>query len=373
MAILGIETVIYCVDDMEKSADFFEDYGLTLKSRTAGRAHFTLPDNSNVILQLRATHPIPGSQIVGLGVHETVWGVDCEEHLEDMVRRIGTDREVRRDEDGTAHFVADGGVPMALRLWPRFRMPQTSVDPVNSPGNVNRLNVHRKWINRCIPKRMMHVVFFVADPGACARFVRERLDFRVSDTQRGFGVYLRADGTMDHHNIFFYNSHTPFAPAKGQTAFSHVNYQVTDLDEIMTGRNYMTRRGWAKSHWGLGRHRISSALFHYIPCPAGGEAEYGADSDALDDNWIPRDFDAMFGFAHWMHDIPEFWMAGHDWSVGFAEGFVENRGEIEPRPYNVQRDSSGPGLGAQLKEAAEERDKPHQDAANEKASSSLAR
>lgn len=335
VAILGVESVIYCVDDMERSADYFEDFGLRLFSRSEDRIEFRMPDTSKVILQPRSTHPVPGSEIVGLGVHETIWGVDCQEHLDLMVKRVAVDRDVRVDADGTAHFVADGGVPMALRLWPTYRMPQTSVDPINSPGNINRLNVHRKWIARAYPKRMMHVVFFVPDPDACAKFVRERLDFRVSDTQRGMGVYLRCDGATDHHNIFFYNSHTVFCPIKGKTSFSHVNYVVTDLDELMVGRNYMTRRGWAPSVWGLGRHRIGSALFHYLPCPAGGEAEYGADGDQLDDNWIPRDFDGLLGFGHWMHDIPAFWLDGHDWSVSFVEGAVPNRGDVKPRPYNV--------------------------------------
>lgn len=336
MAILGIESVVYCVDDLDKSIDFFEDFGLRLKRRSAQTAHFTMPDGSNVFLQPLKSHPIPGSEIVGIGVHEVVWGVDCEEHLEELVERVGIDRAVRRDPDGTAHFIADGGIPMALRVWRRHRVVRTAVDPINSPGNINRMNVHRKWIDRCVPKRMMHVVFFVADPEGCATFARERLEFRVSDTQRGFGFYMRCDGATDHHNIFFYNAMTPFAPVRGKTAFSHVNYVVTDLDELMVGRNYMTRRGWTRSTWGLGRHRIGSALFHYLPCPAGGEAEYGADGDQLDDNWVPRDFDGMFGFGHWMHDIPEFWKDGHDWSVSFAEGGVNNRGDVKPRPYNVQ-------------------------------------
>ncbi|EZP74514.1 Glyoxalase/bleomycin resistance protein/dioxygenase [Sphingomonas paucimobilis] len=335
MTILGIESLVYCVDDLERCVDFFEDYGLKIYDRTSDMVRYRLPDTSNVILQRLSTHPIEGSEIVGIGVHETVWGIDCQADLDRLAARVAADRDVRRDPDGTAHFIADGGIPMALRLWPTFRMPQTSVDPVNSPGNINRLNVHRKWIERAYPKRLGHVVFFVADTDGCAQFMRDRLDFRLTDTQRGFGSYLRADGASDHHNIFFYSSNLPFASVQGKTSFCHTNFAVTDLDEIMAGTLYMQRRGWAKSEWGLGRHRISSGLFNYIPCPAGGDAEYGADVDACDDNWVPRDFDAMFGFAQWMHDIPQFWYEGHDWSVGFAPGFVHDRGETKPRPYLV--------------------------------------
>ena len=334
MAILGLESVTYCVDDLDRSTDFFEDFGLSLFERTQRHIRFKLPDTSNVILRNLKSDPVPGSLIDGIGVHEVVWGVDCREHLDKLIAAVEADREIRRDNDGTAHFIADGGLPMALRLWPTYRMPLTSTDPVNTPGNTGRMNVHRKWIARANPKRMMHVVYMVPDTALCRDFMIERLDFRLTDEQRGAGSYLRCDGANDHHNIFFFDSSGPMAGMHGQTRFHHVNYHVIDLDEIMVGRNYMERRGWAKSTWGLGRHRIGSALFHYFPCPAGGEAEYGADGDQLDDGWIPRDWDALFGFGQWMHDVPEFWSQGADWDVSFAETARPRRGDIGRHSYD---------------------------------------
>jgi catechol 2,3-dioxygenase-like lactoylglutathione lyase family enzyme len=342
MSVLGIETVVYCVDDVGVCTDFFEDFGLGLLHRDANSARFKLPDSSNVVIRSIAEDPVPGSQVKGVGVHEVIWGVDSQEHLDRIVARVAADREVRRDGDGAVRFVADGGIAMGVRLWPTFRMPQTSVDPVNSPGNVKRMNTHRKWIARAHPKRMMHIVYVVPDHETCARFLRERLDFRLSDEQQGVGAYLRCDGASDHHNALFFNSHGPLAGGHGETRFHHVNFHVTDLDEMMVGKNYMERRGWAKSHWGLGRHRISSALFCYLPCPAGGEAEYGADSDQLDDSWVPRDWNALFGIAQWMHDMPAFWAEGHDWEITFANGVVAQRGEIAPRAYNVRAEEELP-------------------------------
>jgi hypothetical protein len=32
----------------------------------------------------------------------------------------------------------------------------------------------------------------------------------------------------------------------------------------------MQLQGWPRSIWGLGRHRIASSIFMYLPCPAGG-------------------------------------------------------------------------------------------------------
>jgi len=88
-------------------------------------------------------------------------------------------------------------------------------------------------------------------------------------------------GANDHHNIYWLRADLPFPGLDGKTRFNHVNYGVEDLDEVMVGANYMERRGWQKSVWGLGRHRIASSIFMYLPCPAGGDAEYGTDSDAI--------------------------------------------------------------------------------------------
>src|SRR6266403_6067789 len=111
MAILGIETVVYCVDDIAKSADFFDDFGLRRYEETGASLRFRLPDHSNVIVRSAKSDPVVGSQIEGIGVHEVIWGVDSEIDLERLVKRVATDRKVRRDGDGSAHFIADGGLP----------------------------------------------------------------------------------------------------------------------------------------------------------------------------------------------------------------------------------------------------------------------
>ena len=58
MAILGIETLTYCVDDMQKSVDFFEDFGLRVFESSPTRTHFRLPDNSNVIVRSIREAPV---------------------------------------------------------------------------------------------------------------------------------------------------------------------------------------------------------------------------------------------------------------------------------------------------------------------------
>jgi hypothetical protein len=137
---------------------------------------------------------------------------------------------------------------------------------------------------------------------------------------------LRADGSNNHHNLLLLNARAPFGGMDGQARFHHANFGVEDVDEIMVGANYMTRRGWEPSHLGLGRHRIDSALFYYLPCPAGGEAEYGADADYVDDGWVPRDWiEPLFAFSHFVHNLPDFLANAPDWRFAYMTGESESK------------------------------------------------
>jgi hypothetical protein len=72
---------------------------------------------------------------------------------------------------------------------------------------------------------------------------------------------------------------------------------------LLAGANHMQRQEWA-SKLGLSRHRISSTIYFYIESPAGGEAEYSADTDCLDGRWQPRIWGPLFG--NQIADLPEF-------------------------------------------------------------------
>jgi catechol 2,3-dioxygenase-like lactoylglutathione lyase family enzyme len=322
MPINGIETVVYRVDDLAQCTAFFDDFGLPPHARTEVLTHYRLDEGSNVLLKHAGDPSLPAaSHLNGLGVVETIWGVDRAGDLEALVAGLARDREVTRDPDGTAHAYDDDGNAFGLRVYDK-RPVVTAPDPINSPGNVNRLNQHRKWRVKARPRAIQHVVYAVPDFEQTFTFYRDRLNFRMSDHQRSFGIFLRAAGTTDHHNLYVLNAHLPFPHLDGKLRFAHVNYQVEDVDEVMVGMNHLERSGWPKSVWGLGRHRISSALFGYMPCPAGGDAEYGADSDVIDDSWVPRSWDPLFGAATFMHNIQPWIKDAPPWDVEFVPGYT---------------------------------------------------
>jgi catechol 2,3-dioxygenase-like lactoylglutathione lyase family enzyme len=324
MAILGIDTLVYGVDDVKTSTRFFEDFGLRLVESSSEESRFELPEGSHVVLRPLGHPSLPQSTVEGPGVREVIWGVDSARSVEALARELGADRKIQRDDDGTIHFVTDFGNAMGLREFAK-KPVLTAPDPVNSPGRVNRLNQHRKWRLRAYPKVIAHVVFSVPAYRQAAEFMIKRLSFKLSDSQRGFGEYLRADGSNNHHTLLLLNADAPIPGMDGKHRFHHANFGVEDIDEIMVGANHMTRCGWEPSHLGLGRHRVDSALFYYMPCPAGGEAEYGADADCLDDSWVPREFiQPLFAYSHFVHNLPPFLMQNPEWNFTYITGIVSS-------------------------------------------------
>lgn len=317
MAIIGIASLVYGVDDVAESARFFDDFGLACENRSDGVVTYRLPEGSTVVLRHKDDPALPATRVTNSGVREVVWGVDHQSALDALVTGLSQHLSLDHDEDGTTHFMTPFGIPMAVRLYTK-KVVASGPDPVNSPGRINRLNQHRTWRRRAYPKGISHVVFAIPNYLAGFAFMRDRLGFRLSDDQCGFGCYLRADGSYNHHSFLFLNADAPLDGNDGTIRFHHANFAVEDLDEIMVGANHMVRQGWKKSHLGLGRHRIDSALFYYLECPAGGEAEYGADTDYIDDSWIPREWtNPLFAYAQFVHDLPPFLMQEPEWNLRY--------------------------------------------------------
>ncbi len=334
MAIIGIDTVIYGVKDVEESIRFFEDFGLVLEHSGNDRSVFRLPEGSAVEVRHRDDPALAVSAIEGNGVCEVIWGVDDAQALNRLVVGLRRDHEVTEGSDGAFRFTTSFGLAMGLRIFTR-KPVVCAPDPLNAPGHVRRLNQHRKWRTRARPKGLAHVVFAIPDYEAGYSFMRARLGFRLSDDQAGVGKYLRADGANNHHNLLLLNASAPFPDMDGKHRFHHTNFIVEDIDEIMIGANHMVRQGWKASHIGLGRHRIDSALFYYLPCPAGGEAEYGADSDCIDDSWVPRHWPVpLFAYAHFTHNLPPFLQNPPEWTFTYLTEEAEPPRTSAGKPHD---------------------------------------
>lgn len=101
----------------------------------------------------------------------------------------------------------------------------------------------------------------------------------------------RGSTPTDHHTLAM-----ALGPAN---RYVHSAYQVSDLDALAAGGEYLRERGYFRS-WGIGRHIQGSQLFDYWRDPDGFLVEHYADGDLFDNTlepgWAP--FTAS-GLAQW--------------------------------------------------------------------------
>ncbi|OMB96582.1 VOC family protein [Mycobacterium colombiense] len=122
-------------------------------------------------------------------------------------------------------------------------------------------------------------------------------DFLYFPGQRGRGPtmsFIRCDRGLtpaDHHTLAL-----ALGPAN---RYVHSAYQVSDLDALAAGGEYLRERGYFRS-WGIGRHIQGSQIFDYWRDPDGYLFEHFADGDLFDNTlesgWAP--FTAS-GLAQW--------------------------------------------------------------------------
>jgi hypothetical protein len=122
-------------------------------------------------------------------------------------------------------------------------------------------------------------------------------DFMFFPGQRDRGPtmsFMRCDRgstPADHHTLAM-----ALGPAN---RYVHSAYQVSDLDALAAGGEYLSDRGYFRS-WGIGRHIQGSQIFDYWRDPDGFLVEHFADGDLFDNTlepgWAP--FTAS-GLAQW--------------------------------------------------------------------------
>jgi catechol 2,3-dioxygenase-like lactoylglutathione lyase family enzyme len=144
-----------------------------------------------------------------------------------------------------------------------------------------------------VQRRMVHVVSWVPEKRReMYDFYVGRLGFRVTESTKTGGWFLRAGLSHDHHNLFLQTKDANFG-------FQHVAFEVRDIDEVMMCGRRMEDRGW-KTHIGPGRHTAGSNVYWYFDNPAGGLAEVGCDMDYISDHWVPLEHETMpHGGSSW--------------------------------------------------------------------------
>jgi len=286
MTIMRVESLTYGVDDIAAGIRYYDDWGLPRIDHGAKGADYVLPSGQMIKLRNASDPSLPPPTEAGSTVREVTWGVDNAAGLDAIGAALSRDRKVERDSDGVLHVRDPWGMPLAFSV---AKPVPTKAHPPEKGLN------HPFWpVDRVRPLRIGHAVFFTPSSKLkeSTEFYMQKLGFRLTESVRSFGDFMRCGGSPDHHNLFLI--------ARGEKAgFNHVAFELNNFDEIMTGGKFMEEHGW-KATTKPGRHIMGSNLFWYFQNPSGGATEYFADMDVFDDNWQTKYHDKNPGYAHWM-------------------------------------------------------------------------
>ena len=123
--------------------------------------------------------------------------------------------------------------------------------------------------------RLGHVVINVTDPGAAHRFWVEQLGFVRSDNVEGVVEWLRAWPNPLHHSLGLV--------ASNANSLHHINFMVTDIDDIGRAMNRLKDAG-VPIVYGPGRHLPSTSIFLYFLDPDGNTAELSFGMELFDEH-----------------------------------------------------------------------------------------
>lgn len=286
MQILGLDDLVFGVDDMTGSRRYLIDYGLDEVEYDPERGgRWEALDGTGMVV--RHGHdpslpPLP-SGVQTPSLRETIYGVADTATLAAIESELRVDRSVTTDADGTIHCMDDGGFAIAFRVTRRRTIAARQLGfnvPGQPPGRApNDCAANPDEVIK--PRSLSHIVYFVPDVAKAEAFYR-RLGFVVTDRFNGLGPFMRPAGTLDHHTLFMIGSLNDH-----MVGCNHFTFHLGSVGEVLQHGWRFVNKGY-KSFWGPGRHILGSNTFWYFNSPFGAVMEIDADMDLHDDSWVPR-------------------------------------------------------------------------------------
>jgi catechol 2,3-dioxygenase-like lactoylglutathione lyase family enzyme len=285
--------------DLDRAEVFARDFGFAIAARTEGE------------LWLRGTFAGSPCMVIRRGRASRFIGPAFRAaERADLDRLAGATGSTVRDigVPGGGHSVAlldPSGLPVRVVHCAEQlpALPEQEPLILNFGTDHRRTNVTQRPPRE--PSRIQRLGHVVLETRVFARTLDWYLDtlgmivsdFLFLDGQRGRGptmAFIRCDQgsvAVDHHTLALH-----LGPGTG---YVHSAYQVTDLDTIAAGGEYLAERGYKRS-WGIGRHIQGSQLFDYWRDPDHFMLEHFADGDLfscdLDPGWAPM---SASGLAQW--------------------------------------------------------------------------
>ncbi len=284
MNIVGLDALVFGVDDVAACNQYLIDYGLDASNLSASGGRFESQDGSCIVVAHKDDASLPPALGTASMLRKTIYGVRDTATLDAIAAELGRDRAVRRLANGAVESVDDMGFTLGFQLSAK-RVVTSAAEFVNAPGApvqrpVNHVAVNDHAVIK--PRSLSHVVYFVPDTARAEAFYVQRLGFTCTDRLMGAGPFLRPAGSHEHHCLFMLQT-PPFM--KG---VEHFTFHLNGPTELMQAGTRFVNKGY-ESFWGPGRHKLGSNWFWYFNSPLACHVEYDADMDLHDDTWVPRE------------------------------------------------------------------------------------
>ena len=284
--------------DLAASERFAHAFGFSTVSRTADE------------LQLRGTDAGGRCVIVRRGASRYLGAAFRAAESTDVARLADTTgARVERLPESIGGLTVDLTDPSGVRVrvvadtHELAALPAQPAQVLNFGHELNRPNaIQRPPREPAKIQRLGHVVLQTTTYVETLDWYLEHLglivsDFKYYQGQRERGPtmsFIRCDqGTTptDHHTLAMM-----LGP---RNRYVHSAYQVTDLDALAAGGEYLREEGFHRS-WGIGRHIEGSQIFDYWRDADGLLVEHFADGDRFDSTlepgWSPM---TASGLAQW--------------------------------------------------------------------------
>ena len=295
MAIIGVKSITYAVEDIELAAKFWADFGLKPLEQSTTGATLETSEGSQVVLAPAGDPALPPAPVADPTARLIVWGAQTRGDIEAIAQRM-QEKGIEHTLDETGLRSTDPcGYALGVELWNK-RETSRERTLFNAPNAPHRIDRPAPAYDRAAPDHLAHVVLLSPRLDEMIAFYSDIMGFKLSDSYPGFSCFLRCPGATDHHNVYLLR--------RGELlGFHHISFDVNDVHELFGGGLFMQAQGW-KTHLGPGRHPTSSAYFWYFVNPCGGAAEYDFDADVVTDQWQPREMvPSPELFAEWaLHD-----------------------------------------------------------------------
>jgi catechol 2,3-dioxygenase-like lactoylglutathione lyase family enzyme len=277
--ILGPESLVFGVDDIDACVKYLGDYGLKKVDSAPSGAIFEALDGTCAVVRDASDPGLPAAVAAAPNIRDQIYGVADAATLQAIGAELTKDREVKHGSDGVLRSHDDTGYPIGFQLSKRRKFSAPKYFNVPGMDTHRPLNAIAASDEAPIPVcTLSHIVLFAPDIEKAEKFY-QRLGFRTVDVFTNLGPFMRPAGTLEHHTLFLIK-----APKPG---LQHFTFHVPDLNDMLKAGWNFAKKGY-KSFWGPGRHILGSNNFWYFNSPFGGLMEYDSDMDLHDDSWKPR-------------------------------------------------------------------------------------